>query len=118
MIQIIEDDRPPTHHLRVKDIDELTELFVDDDKKLPKVTPKCNAFHEEIFEWFGNELFSYQEAKEFGEAHGHSMYAVTQWLNMLWKFGKLRKFCINEWIGHKAGTTSGGKYWGVHYKLL
>lgn len=118
MIQIIPDHRPPTHNLRVKDIDELTELFADDDKKLSKVTTKCSKFYVEIEAWFGQDLFSYQEAKEFGEVHGYSMYAITQWLNMLWKFGKLRKFCINEWIGHREGTTSGGKYWGVHYKLL
>lgn len=117
-MEIFVDDLPSTGDYRIKDESELTELFVDEDKKRTSITPKCQLFLTELIQYFGNDLFSYQEAKKYGEAYGYSEYAVTQWLNMLWKFGKLKKFCISIWYGHKKGTTSGGKYWGVHYKLI
>ena len=105
------------HKIKVKDVGGLTELFVDADKKRTTITPKCTRFLMELQTWFKDELFSYAEAKEFGEAHGYSMYATSQWLNMLWKYDSIRKFCTGIWEGHKTGSTSGGKYWGVHYQI-
>lgn len=101
--------------IQVKDKSELTELFVDENRKLTKITVKCTRFKDELIAWFGYDLFSYQEAKDFSESHGYSQYAATQWLNMLWKNDQLRKFYRGKYT--LTPKLNGGKYFGVHYQF-
>lgn len=84
-----------------------------------ELTNKCKMFFGWLKTWYGYRLFSFKNAKEDTRITGYSEYAVSQWLNILWKTGHIRKFVSGEFVNYrnKINEYQLGKYWGVHYKI-
>ena len=114
----------------------LVEDFVDEEYKLSKLTPKCEKFFENIRNRFlftptevplinrvdGIEIgklpvipISFQELAAYGEELGYTEYAVSQWMRMLWKNGKVRRFYQGYWQGAFVYENITGTKWGVMY---
>lgn len=96
----------------------LTEEFVDEEYRLEKITKNCQWFYGHVLHSFPKDHpIPFREIAELGEQLGKSYPACVQWMRMLWKAGKVRRFYKGDWQGAKLGWVT-GKRWGVHYVLI
>lgn len=127
-------DTTQNNEINIKEL-KLVEEFVDEKYRRDTLTPKCEEFFKKIRAHFrfsrtaipivnevdGVEIgnlpvmpVSFQELRKYGATLGHSEFAISQWMRMLWKAGKVRRFYVGYWNGALQGKVTGLKY-GVHY---
>lgn len=96
------------------DFDDLKEVFVDEEYKLESITPNCELFFEQL-KREKEGLVSLTSIGEWGTHKGYIFPSIVQWLRMLWKAGRLRRFVDkNEgWIGRDGKRQP----YRVHYLI-
>lgn len=92
---------------------ELEEEFVDLEKRRKGLTPACQRFYISLQLDFPNKLISFKDIYEHHKTQ-HQYPAIVQWMRMLWKAGKVRRFFRGRWRNAEEKRVTGLKY-GVYY---
>jgi hypothetical protein len=97
----------------------LHEEFLDDKFKLVGVTTNCEKFYQVFMSNFGhrNTPTPFTEIAEMAEKMGYSYPAAVQWMRMLWKAGKVRRFYRGFWNNALRGKVTGSKYGVAYYPV-
>lgn len=92
--------------------EDLTEEFVDEDHKRDGVTEACEVYFHKL-QAHHQGLVAFKDIAATTIKMGHSYLAAVQWMRMLWKANRVRRFYRGTYHWGKDGH-SGTKY-GVHY---
>lgn len=92
--------------------EDLIEEFVDEPHRRGSITPACELYFYKL-KAHHSGLVAFKDIAKTSQEMGHSYLAAVQWMRMLWKAGRVRRFYRGVYVWGKDGH-SGTKY-GVHY---
>jgi hypothetical protein len=97
-------------------VDDLKEVFVDESHKRASITPACEKFYMELT---ANKegLVSLTSIGEWAQQRGYIFPSTVQWMRMLWKAGKVRRFVNNTKDGWYSKETKHRRPYFVHYLI-
>jgi hypothetical protein len=116
-MEIVESDSLIKHQPHKKERPYI-EQFVDKGYERDTITTKCAIFFQDVKARFkdSKDVISFEDIADLAQEKGYSYYAAVQWMRMLWKAGKVRRFVKGEWYNTVQGNST-GRWFGVGYSF-
>lgn len=87
---------------------------VDKKHKRDSVTPKCELFFHKLRARYPSGIYAFTVIADYAETLGHSYLATVQWMRMLWKAGRVKRYYKGIYVRGLDGHS--GSKWGIHYE--